>query len=67
MRGLSLISALSPIQLKTAASRNDPPIKTLGLKLQNNSMTTSVRSRNSIRLLLAACAESVASQDFRRL
>ena len=34
--------------LKTAASRNDPPIKTLGLKLQNNSMTTSVRSRNSI-------------------
>ena len=55
MRGLSLISALSPIQLKTAASRNDPPIKTLGLKLQNNSMTTSVRSRNSI-LSASACS-----------
>ena len=66
--GLSFVSALPPVQLKTAASRNDPPFKTLGLKLQNNTMTTSVRSRNSICLhLFAACAESVASQDFRSL
>ena len=49
----------SSVQLKTAASRNDPPFKTLGLKLQNNTMTTSVRSRNSICLhLFAACAQS---------
>ena len=66
--GLSFVSALPPVQLKTAASRNDPPFKTLGLKLQNNTMTTSVRSRNSICLhLFAACAESVASQAFRSL
>ena len=41
MRGLNLPSALPLIQLKTAASRNDPPFKTLGLKTQNNTMTTS--------------------------
>ena len=66
--GLSFVSALPPVQLKTAASRNDPPFKTLGLKLQNNTMTTSVRSRNSICLhLFAACAQSAASQDFTSL
>ena len=41
MRGLNFPSALPLIQLKTAASRNDPPFKTLGLKTQNNTMTTS--------------------------
>ena len=41
MRRLNLTSALPLIQLKTAASNNDPPFKTLGLKAQNNTMTTS--------------------------
>ena len=53
----------------SAVSRNDPPFKTLGLKLQNNTtMTTSVRSRNSnCPHLFAACAQSAASQDFTSL
>ena len=52
----------------SAVSRNDPPFKTLGLKLQNNTMTTSVRSRNpNCPHLFAACAQSAASQDFTSL